>query len=80
VHLRLEQPVATLAVALGDVHRGVGVADQLVGAGGGVALGDRDAEAAADEEVLALESQRRGERRENPLGGVGGGLRAGHVF
>ena len=28
---RLEQPVAALAVALGDVHRGVGVADQLVG-------------------------------------------------
>ena len=33
MHRRLEQPVAALAVALGDVHRGVGVADQLVGAG-----------------------------------------------
>ena len=33
VHLRLEHPVAALAVALGAVHRGVGVADQLLRAG-----------------------------------------------
>ena len=33
MHRRLEQAVAALAVALGDVHRGVGVADQLVGVG-----------------------------------------------
>ncbi len=45
-----------------------------------VAVGDRDAEAAADEELLALEPQRRGERREDPLGRVGGVLRAAHVL
>ena len=32
VHRGLEQPVAALAVALGGVHRRVGVADQLLGA------------------------------------------------
>ena len=47
VHRRLEQAVAALAVALGDVHRGVGVADELVGVGGDLALDDRDAEAAS---------------------------------
>ena len=47
VHRGLEQAVAALAVGLGDVHRGVGVADQLVGVGGGARLDDRDAEARA---------------------------------
>ena len=35
VHLGLEEPIAALAVALGPVHRGVGVPDQLLGARGG---------------------------------------------
>jgi hypothetical protein len=52
VHGGLEQAVAALAVALGDVHRGVGVADHLVGVGAGLVLGDRDAEAAAQRELL----------------------------
>ena len=76
VHGRLEQAVAALAVALGDVHRGVRVADQLVGVDGGLALGDRDAEAAADEQLLALERSGIRERLEDALGGVGGVLRA----
>ena len=61
VHRRLEHPVAALAVALGDVHRGVGVADQLVGVGGRSGLGHRDAEAGADDQIgLPLELQRLG--------------------
>ena len=71
VHGRLEQAVAALAVALGDVHRGVGVADHLVGVGAGLVLGDRDAEAAAQRDLLVAGDQRHGERLEDPLGGVG---------
>ena len=47
VHRGLEHPVAALAVALGDVHGGVGVADQVVGVGGAAVPGHGDAEARA---------------------------------
>ena len=48
VHLGLEDPIAALAFALADVHRGVGVADQLIGVAEsllGVGFAERDAEA-----------------------------------
>ena len=45
VHLRLEQAIAALALALGDVHRRVGVADQFVGVGGGVPVDDGETKA-----------------------------------
>ena len=70
VHGGLEQPVAALAVALGDVHRGVGVADQLVGVGRAPGLGDRDAQAGADDEVVVLELERAADALEDPLGGL----------
>ena len=75
MHRGLEEPVAALAVALGDVHRRVGVADQLVGVGRRVALGDRDAEAGAQHDLLPVQAQRRHQRLEDPLGGVGRLLR-----
>ena len=65
-------PVAALAVALGDVHRGVGVADQLVGVG---------ARSSAEIEMPMLPrsvssrvagAHRLRERLEHALGGVGG--------
>src|SRR3954452_3764739 len=58
VHGRLEQAVAALAVALGDVHRRVGVADELLGVGRGLALDDRDAHAGACDELLPVERER----------------------
>ena len=71
VHLGLEQAVAALAVALGDVHRGVGVADQLVGVGAAVLGRDRDAQRAADRQLLVRGGQRRGDGLHDALGGVG---------
>ena len=56
-----------LALLLGLVHGGVGVADQVVGADR-VALGQRDAEAGADEAVLALELERLADRGGEPVG------------
>ena len=47
MHRGLEQPVAALALALGGVHRRVGVADQLLGAARVAGDRDRDAEAGA---------------------------------
>ena len=47
MHRRLEQAVAALAVALGAVHRDVGVAQQLLGAAVVAGARDRDADAGA---------------------------------
>src|SRR5205814_9225583 len=58
VHVGLEHPVAALAVALGDVHRGVGVADQVVRVTRPRVLRDGDSQARADGELLVLEPQR----------------------
>jgi hypothetical protein len=71
VHRRLEQAVAALAVAVGDVHRRVGVAEQLVGVGGAAALDHRDAEARAQRQLLAAHGQRPGQAGEDALGRVG---------
>ena len=78
---RLEQAVAALAVALGDVHRGVGVADQLVGVGDGRAGSTSEMPMLArSDELLVPDAQRRGERLEHALGGVGGLLRVVDVL
>ena len=60
VHVRLEDGVAALAVGLHDVHRGVGVAQQLLGGGRGVGgvTGEREADARLHEHLLALDDQR----------------------
>ena len=70
VHGGLEHAVAALAIALCDVHRGVGVADQLVGVAGAPGLDDGDAEARADHQLVALERERTADRLEDPLGGL----------
>ena len=68
VHLGLEQPVAALAVTLGDVHRGVRVADQLVSADRRGAGHDRDADAAAHHQLLARDHQRLAQVLEHAFG------------
>ena len=72
VHLGLVDPEATLALALGAVHRGVGVAEQLVG-GGAVRAGVGDARARMDEDLLARDEEGRFERVDQPLRGLAGG-------
>ena len=76
VHRRLEQAVAALAVALGDVHRGVGVADQLLGAcAASPAQRDRDADAGAQERARACPARSGAASSvEDALRGVGGRL------
>ena len=80
VHRGLEQAVAALPLGLGDVHRGIGVADQLVGIGGVARLDDRDAEAGADDQVVVVELERTAERVEDPLGGLHRRLRVVDVL
>jgi hypothetical protein len=70
VHLWLEQPVAALALVLCDVHRGVGVADQLVGERRALADHHRDARAAAHGQLLVGRAHRRRERVDHALGGL----------
>ena len=72
VHPRLEQAVAALAVALGVVHRRVGVADELLGLDDGPRLGERDAHAGAQDELLVPDAQRHGHRLEHAVGGLDG--------
>ncbi len=71
VHLWLEEPVAALAVALGDVRGGVGVADQLVGRRPVARASDRDADAAARHHLAMAGAHGRGQRLEHALGRVG---------
>ena len=81
MHRRLEQAVAALAVALGDVHRGVGVADQLVGVGGRLAARRPRCRGWRGRRAPCCSSaQRRGERVEDALGGVGRLLGADDVL
>ena len=75
VHLGLEDLVVALAVLLGDVHRRIGVAQQLVGVAAGELIGgaEGDADARRDRELAAVErgptaraSRRRGGRSRSP--------------
>ena len=76
MHRRLEQAVAALAVALGDVHRGVGVADQLVGVGGARRRRPSRCRCSrATTSSLCSSASGSGERLEDALGGVGRLLR-----
>ena len=64
---------APLALALGDVLGGVGVAQQRLGAGGNETL-HRDSDACAQPDASAADGERLGEEREDALGrrdGVG---------
>ena len=80
MHLRLEQPEAALAIALGYVHGGVCVADQLVGADRRGSLQDRDADGAAHDQLLAGDHQRLAQVLEHPLGDLGGRVGAVEVL
>ncbi len=56
LHRSLEHLVAGLAVELGPVHREVGVADERLGFAG-PARTDRDADADADEQLVAVDGE-----------------------
>ena len=58
VHLGVVALEAALAGGLGAVHREVGVAEQLVGAPR-IRARDREAEAAAHEDLLPVDDERR---------------------
>ena len=79
VHGRLEQPVAALAVALGDVHGRVGVADQLLGVTPVSWPEDRDADAAAEGDLPVPSVHRLGEQIEDALRRVRGRLAVADV-
>ena len=75
VHPGFEDLVAVLARFLRDVHRDVGVAEELLRAlrpGRAGRTGGGDADARADEHLLAVELERRLEGREDPRRDVGG--------
>jgi hypothetical protein len=73
VQLALEDLVAVLPGLLRHVHGHVRVAEQLIGSAPrvGELVGHSDADARADEDLLALEVERSLERREDPHGDVG---------
>ena len=77
MHRRLEDAVAALAVALGHIHRNVGVPQEL-GRGRRVhVLADEtDADARARKDVLAVDLHRQVERSQDPRRRVGGVCRA----
>ena len=73
VHFRLEEVVGAAAFRLGAIERHVGVAQELVGL---VAVGRRhgDADAGADDHLMAVDFERLGERLDEfggKLAGVG---------
>ena len=73
VHRGLEQLIPVLALLLREVHRDVGVPQELLGAlRHGIGLGDRDPDARADEDLGLVQEERLVEHREDPLGDVGG--------
>ena len=75
MHRRLEHAVLALAVALADVHRRLGVADQLARIAhlaDDPREGDRDADARAHEDVLAGDRDRRLEAADQPLHRIDG--------
>ena len=75
VHLGLEQLVAAFVVALGHVHRDVGVTQELFGFGGAEPVsGQADPDACARIHLLALDFERGLQRRQGPPR-HGGGLR-----
>ena len=73
VHRRLEDAVAALVVALGHVHRDVGVPQELLRIRGvHILLGEADADADAWEHLLPVALDLALERLQDPRGGVGG--------
>ena len=73
VHRRLEDAIAALAVALGHVHRHVGVAEKLLGVGRSELVpGQADADARAWIDLLAVDVVLQLESAQNPSGDVGG--------
>ncbi len=79
MHARFEDLDSVLAVALGHVHRHVGVAQQLV-RGLVVAGRDGDADAGVDEQLLAAMLERRLEGGQQAFGDVERAGRVGRVL
>ena len=67
MHGRVEERHRAPLGLLGPVHRGVGVAEHVLGAGVTDRAG-RDAEAGADGELMAVEVDDLGQARLDPLG------------
>ena len=71
MHRRLEHAVTALAVALRHVHRDVRVAEQLLGIRRrGPGTGEADTDAAAWEDLLAVDLDLAFDRAHDPDGGV----------
>ena len=70
LHRRLEDLDTALAAALGQVHRDVGVADEIVG-GPVVGAGHGHADAGSDREPVAGDVERHAQGGQNPLGDPG---------
>ena len=81
VHHRLEDAVTALAVALGHVHRDVGVPEELGGVGrSGAPVDEADSDTRAWEDLFALDLRRNLECLEDARGRVGGLGRVGDAF
>ena len=76
VHLRLEEMIGAAAVGLGAIERHVGVAQQLIGL---VAVGRRhgNADAGADDDLMAVNLERLQQRFDDLGGKLAGLARAG---
>ena len=73
LHAAFEDPYATLAERFRRVHRGVRVAEELIGLGSRVVLvdrsgGDRDPDAGGERDRSLPELEGRGQRGKDPLG------------
>ena len=78
VHLRLEEAPGAAAFALGAVERDVGTLDQLL-ARSAIAGGDRNADAAADGDPVAVDFERFGDRIDDPARQQRRIFRIGHL-
>ena len=66
LHRRLEDLEPALAAALGEVHRDVRVADELLG-GPVVGAGDGHADAGPHRQAVTADVERLAQRRQDPL-------------
>ena len=79
VHAPFKECVRALAVALGDVHRHVGVPDEIVN-GDAVRCGECNSEAGRDRESPPLEAEDAAELFEDALGDLHCIVRVGEVL
>ncbi len=68
VHRRVVDAGAIAAFVLGAIERHVGIAHHVGGAAAGILVDDRDADAGADQDVVAADHVGRADRRDDALG------------